>query len=259
MSGSGVSQTDAMTRAQDWLRDARRVVALTGAGISTESGIPDFRGPQGLWTRDPEAEKLSNIHYYLSDPEVRRKVWRARLASPAWTATPNAGHAALVALEERGKLVAIITQNTDGLHQVAGSRPDSVIEIHGTIRHAQCMSCTYRVPMEVVAERLHAGEQDPDCPDCGGILKSATISFGQNLVPSDLARAEAEARGCDLLLAIGSTLSVYPVAAVVPVAKSSGARVVIINAGPTDMDELAEAVLHGSIGELLPALVAGTN
>jgi len=248
-----------MTNAQSWLRDARRVVALTGAGISTESGIPDFRGPQGVWTRDPEAEKLSNIHYYLSDPEVRRKAWRSRLASPAWAARPNAGHAALVALEQRGKLAAIITQNTDGLHQVAGSQPDNVIEIHGTIRDVRCMSCAYRVPMEIVAERLHGGEQDPDCPDCGGILKSATISFGQNLVPGDLVRAEAEARDCDVLLAIGSTLSVYPVAAVVPVAKRSGAKIVIINAGPTEMDDLAEAVLHGSIGELLPALVAGTN
>ena len=259
MSDTWNSQSDPMTRAQGWLRDAQRVVALTGAGISTESGISDFRGPQGLWTRDPEAEKLSNIHYYLSDPEIRRKAWRSRLASPAWTASPNTGHTALVALERRGKLSAIITQNTDGLHEVAGNRPDNIIEIHGTIRHVRCMSCAYRVPMEVVVERLHAGEQDPDCPDCSGILKSATISFGQSLVPEDLARAEAEARGCDLLLAIGSTLSVYPVAGVVPVAKSSGAKIVIINAEPTEMDDLAEVVLRGRIGELLPALVAGTN
>lgn len=250
---------DAMTRAQGWLRGARRVVALSGAGISTESGIPDFRGPKGVWTRDPEAEKLSNIHYYLSDPAVRIEAWRSRLSSPAWAASPNAGHAALVALERRGKLAAIITQNTDGLHQVAGSGPDNVIEIHGTIRHVRCMSCAYCVPMAIVAERLHAGEQDPDCPDCGGILKSATISFGQNLAPHDLMRAEAEARSCDLLLAIGSTLAVYPVAAMVPVAKSSGAKIVIINAGPTEMDNLADSVLRGTIGELLPALVAGTN
>ncbi len=256
MSGDGAEE---LTRARRFLRDAKRVLALTGAGISTESGIPDFRGPQGVWTRDPEAEKLSNIDYYLSDPAIRAKAWRSRLASPAWTARPNAGHAALVALEERGKLAAVITQNTDGLHQVAGNRPDRVIEIHGTVRHVRCMSCAYRVPMEVVAERLHAGEADPDCPDCGGILKSATISFGQSLVPEDLARAEEAARSCDLLLAIGSTLSVYPVAGVVPVARSCGARIVIVNAAPTEMDDLADVVLRGGIGELLPALIAGTN
>jgi NAD-dependent deacetylase len=259
MSDPGAVNVDAMTRARQWLREARRVLALTGAGISTESGIPDFRGPQVGWTLDPETEKLFNIHYYLSDPEVRRKAWRSRLASPAWKSSPNAGHRALVDLEQRGKIAAIITQNTDGLHQVAGSDPDNVIEIHGTMRHVRCMSCSYRVPMEVVVERLHAGEADPDCPDCGGILKSATISFGQSLVPEDLTRAEAEARRCDLLLAIGSTLSVYPVAGVVPVARDCGARIVIINAGPSAMDELADAVLRGGIGELLPALVAGTN
>jgi len=249
----------ALARAQSYLRNAQCVLALTGAGISTESGIPDFRGPQGVWTRDPDAEKLSNIRYYLSDPEIRKKAWRSRLDSPAWEARPNAGHAALVALEERGKLSGIITQNIDGLHQIAGNRPEKVVEMHGTMRHARCMSCSYYVPMEVIAERLHAGEPDPDCPDCGGILKSATVSFGQALVPADLMRAEALARECDLLLAVGSTLSVYPVAAVVPTAKQSGARIVIVNAEPTEMDELADAVLRGNIGELLPRIVAGSN
>jgi len=246
-------------RAQWYLRDAQRVLALTGAGISTESGIPDFRGPQGVWTRDPDAEKLSDIRYYLSDPEIRKKAWRSRLDSPAWEARPNAGHAALVALEQRGKLTGIITQNIDGLHQIAGSRPDRVVEMHGTMRHVRCLACSYYVPMQVIAERLHAGEPDPDCPDCGGILKSATISFGQALVPEDLMRAEALARECDLLLAVGSTLSVYPVAAAVLIARQSGAKIVIVNAEPTEMDALADAVLRGGIGELLPRIVEGST
>jgi NAD-dependent deacetylase len=250
---------DALALAQSFLRNAQNVLVLTGAGISTESGIPDFRGPQGVWTRDPDAEKLSDIRYYLSDPEIRKKAWRSRLDSPVWGARPNAGHAALVALEQRGKLAGIITQNIDGLHQIAGSRPERVVEMHGTVRNARCMSCSYYVPMEVVAERLDAGEPDPDCPDCGGILKSATISFGQSLVFEDLMRAETLARECDLLLALGSTLSVYPVAAVVPTAKQAGARIVIVNAEPTEMDALADAILRGNIGELLPKIVAGTN
>lgn len=250
---------DAMRQAQGWLREARAVVALTGAGISTESGIPDFRGPQGVWTRDPQAEKLSDIRYYMADPQIRRKAWQTRLHSPVWSAQPNAGHVALADLERRGKLLAVITQNTDGLHLLAGHAPDNVIEIHGTMRDVRCMQCDYRVPMEVVMVRLRAGEEDPDCPHCRGILKSATISFGQSLEPRDLARADFVARSCDLLLAVGSTLSVFPAASVVPVAKSAGARIVIANAAPTAMDDVADAVLRGNIGELLPALVAGTN
>ena len=248
-----------LNQAQAWLRAAERVVVLTGAGISTDSGIPDFRGPQGVWTKDPDAEKLSNIHYYLSDPEIRKKAWRSRLDSVAWNAQPNAGHRALAALEQRGKLHVLITQNIDGLHQLAGNSPDKVIEIHGTMRYVRCMSCSYYVPMEIIAERLYAGEDDPDCPDCGGILKSATISFGQNLVAADLQRAEQAANECDLLLAVGSTLSVYPAAGVVPLAKYAGAKIIIINGGPTEMDDLADVVLQGPIGELLPSLLAGIN
>jgi NAD-dependent deacetylase len=252
-------ERDAMRRAQHWLREARAVVALTGAGISTESGIPDFRGPQGVWTRDPQAEKLSDIRYYLADAQIRRKAWQTRLHSPVWSAQPNAGHAALAALERRGKLLALITQNTDGLHLLAGHAPDNVIEIHGTMRDVRCMQCDYRVPMELVMVRLRAGEEDPHCPECRGILKSATISFGQSLEPRDLARADFVARSCDLLLAVGSTLSVFPAASVVPVARSVGARIVIVNAAPTAMDDVADVVLRGNIGEVLPALVAGTN
>ena len=241
--------------ARAWIDAAGRVVVLTGAGISTDSGIPDFRGPQGVWTRNPEAEKQATLQNYLADPDVRRRAWRSRLESPAWRARPNPGHRALVALERRGKLDTLITQNVDGLHQLAGSAPDKVIEIHGTLREVVCMSCGERAPMERALERVRAGEEDPACRRCGGILKSATISFGQSLVAEDLARAGAAARGCDLMLAVGTKLSVWPIAGVVPTAKEAGARVVIVNAEPTEMDGLADAVLRGPIGELLPRIV----
>jgi NAD-dependent deacetylase len=234
---------------------ARRIVVLTGAGISTDSGIPDFRGPQGLWTRNPEAEKMATIQHYVADPEVRKRSWRSRLESPALLASPNDGHKALVALERRGTLLALITQNVDGLHQKAGSSPSLVIEIHGTAREVTCLACGERAPMERALARVRAGEDDPPCRTCGGILKAATISFGQSLVPEDLRRAEQAARACDLLLAVGTKLSVYPIAGVVPVAKDAGARVIIVNAEPTEMDALADVMLRGSISALLPRMV----
>jgi len=240
---------------RSWIAEAERVVALTGAGISTDSGIPDFRGPNGVWTRNPAAEKASTLSNYMSDPEVRRAAWRSRLESRTFAAAPNDGHRALVALERQGKLSTLVTQNVDGLHQAAGSDPSRVVEVHGTAREVVCMSCDERAPMERALERVRAGEEDPPCRTCGGILKSATISFGQNLVPDDLVRADEAARTCDLLLAIGSTLTVYPVADMVPVAHLSGARVVIVNGEPTAMDHLADAVLRGPISAVLPALV----
>jgi NAD-dependent deacetylase len=250
--------TDAtVEEARGWIAEARQVVALTGAGISTDSGIPDFRGPNGVWTRNPEAEKQATLQHYMSDPEVRRRSWQTRLTHPAWSAEPNDGHRALVALERRGKLDTLITQNIDGLHQAAGSDPDKVVELHGTMREVNCMSCGERAPMQRALDRVRAGEEDPPCRTCGGILKSATISFGQNLVVDDLERAAAAARRCDLMLAVGSTLSVYPAADVVPLARMSGALVVIINGSETAMDHLADAVLRGPIGELLPRVVGG--
>jgi NAD-dependent deacetylase len=242
-----------------WIEAARRLVVLTGAGISTESGIPDFRGPQGVWTRNPEAEKQSTIQHYVADPDVRKRAWRSRLESPAWAAKPNAGHRALVELERCGKLDTLITQNIDGLHQAAGSSPERVVEVHGTMREVVCLSCGERAAMERALARVRSGEEDPPCRTCGGILKSATISFGQSLVAEDIARAQQAARRCDLMLAIGTKLSVWPVAGVVPVAKDAGARVVIVNAEPTDMDGLADAILRGSIGDLLPRLVPGDS
>ena len=240
---------------RSWILEAERVAVLTGAGISTESGIPDFRGPKGVWTRNPDAEKMATLQHYVADPEVRKRAWRSRLESAAWTAEPNAGHLALVDLERGGRLLALLTQNVDGLHQRAGSCPERMVEIHGTIHEVACLSCDERAPMERALARVRAGEEDPACRSCGGLLKSATISFGQGLVAEDIGRAELAARECDLMLAIGTTLSVYPIAGVVPLAKACGARVVIVNAEPTEMDDLADAVLRGPIGELLPALI----
>jgi NAD-dependent deacetylase len=245
---------EALQTARAWIREAGKVVVLTGAGISTESGIPDFRGPQGVWTKNPEAEKMATLQHYMSDPEVRRRAWQNRLQWLAREAKPNAGHRALVELEKLGKLDTIITQNVDGLHQEAGTSPEIVVEIHGTLREVMCMRCGERGPMERALERVRAGEEDPPCRSCGGILKSATISFGQNLVNEDLMRSQEEASSCNLMLAIGSSLSVHPIAGVVPIAKRAGARVVILNAEPTAMDDIADLVIRGPIGELLPRL-----
>lgn len=247
---------DTVDRVRAWVSSATRIVALTGAGISTESGVPDFRGPQGVWTTNPKAERLSNIHYYMTDPEVRRLAWQQRLNHPAWHAEPNAGHRALAELERAGRLHALITQNIDGLHQKAGNSPDKVIEVHGTVREFVCMSCGARGPMPVVLDRVRAGEQDPPCLDCGSILKSATISFGQQLVPEVIDRAMQVAGEADLLMAIGSTLQVYPVAAAVPRAKAAGARIVIVNAEPTHFDEIADVVIQRRIGDVLPVICA---
>jgi len=246
---------ETIERVRGWIEEAERVVVLTGAGISTDSGIPDFRGPQGVWTRNPEAEKMSTLQHYMSDPEIRRHSWQMKLASAERRPTPNAGHLALVELERRGKLHTLITQNVDGLHEDAGTSPERIVQIHGTVREVVCMACGARLPMEHALDRVSAGEDDPACQKCGGILKSATISFGQGLVAEDLARSEQAARLCDLMLTIGTTLTVYPIAGVVPVAKRAGARVVILNAEPTGMDSIADAVLHGSIGDILPRLL----
>jgi NAD-dependent protein deacetylase/lipoamidase len=247
--------TDRIDLARDWVGASTRIVALTGAGISTESGVPDFRGPQGVWTKNPKAERLSNIHYYMSDPEVRKLAWQQRLVHPAWHAVPNAGHRALVALEQSGRLHALITQNIDGLHQRAGNSPEKVIEVHGTVHVVVCMSCERREPMQAVLARVRAGEEDPPCEKCGGILKSATISFGQPLVPEVIERAMQAACEGDLFLAIGTSLQVYPVAGAVPRAKSAGARVIIVNAEPTPMDDVADLVIQQRIGDVLPALL----
>jgi NAD-dependent deacetylase len=200
---------------------------------------------------------MSNIHYYLADPEVRKASWQNRLSSPAWSAAPNAGHRALVHLEQRGKLHALITQNIDELHQIAGNSAARVIEVHGTMRRFMCWGCGMRGPMQLVLERVRAGEADPPCRDCGGILKSDTISFGQQLLPEVLERAMQAAGDADFFLAVGTSLQVYPVAGALDIARAAGARIVIVNAQPTPFDEVADAVFHESISEVLPGIISG--
>lgn len=258
ISGDGPLDADLAERidaVRGWIAEARHVVALTGAGISTDSGIPDFRGPKGLWTRNPEAEKMATLQVYVSDPETRRRAWQWRLATEAERRQPNPGHRALVDLERLGRLDTLVTQNVDGLHQAAGQDAARVVEIHGTLQEVECLGCGERAPMERALARVRGGEDDPPCRTCGGILKSATISFGQGLVARDLARAQRAAEACDLLLAIGTTLAVYPIAGMVPLAKECGARIVIVNGDATEMDALADALLRGSISEILPRLV----
>lgn len=239
-----------------WLCDAQAIVILTGAGLSTESGIPDFRGPQGVWTKNPAAEKTANLEYYVADPEIRKTAWQNRLRSEMWSAQPNDGHHALVELARIANVHTLITQNIDGLQQAAGSDPESIVEIHGTVHFAKCLTCGWRGPMAETLDRVRAGEGDPACLECGGILKSATISFGENLVPEDLDRAQRAAASADLFLALGTSLGVYPAAALPEIAVRNGARLVIFNGQETPFDTYADAVRHTPLGEILPALVA---
>jgi NAD-dependent deacetylase len=240
------------------LGSARRITVLSGAGISTESGIPDFRGPNGLWTRDPSARRLSSLAAYRSDPQLRRDAWRRRAEHQSWHAEPNVAHRAIVSLERSGRLRAVVTQNIDGLHQRAGSDPALVIELHGTLSQTLCLSCGARGPMREALDRVIAGEEDPPCRVCGGILKSATVSFGQRLEPEVLRRAIAAAGDCDVMLVVGSSLTVQPAAGLVRVAASAGADIVICNAQPTPYDRLAAALVRGRLGQVLPPLVGAT-
>jgi NAD-dependent protein deacetylase/lipoamidase len=235
-----------------------RIAVMTGAGISTDSGIPDFRGPQGVWTKNPQAERISRLNDYLDDPEVRRQAWRNRLVHPVWKAAPNAGHHALVSLQRQGRLLAVLTQNIDELHQRSGIPADRVVELHGSMWHVVCWSCRRRSPMAAALERVRAGEADPACQVCGGVLKSDTVSFGQALDPLILEHAEEVASRCDVMLAVGSTLSVHPAAGYVPIAKRAGAAGVVVNGEPTAYDHLADSVVRGSISDVLPQL-AGTR
>ncbi|WP_370943236.1 NAD-dependent deacetylase [Amycolatopsis sp. cg5] len=239
--------------ARELVAGAGRIVALTGAGISTDSGIPDFRGPNGLWTKNPGAEKMSNLRAYSTSREVREQTWQARLVHPGWSAEPNAAHHALVDLERTGRLRAIITQNIDRLHQKAGS--SVVIELHGTMFESVCLSCADRRDMREALDRVRAGETDPPCLVCGGILKSATISFGQSLDRKVFDTAKYEARTCDLLIAAGTSLAVQPAAGLVGLAASHGAKIIICNASETPYDGFAAAILRAPLGEVLPQLV----
>ena len=247
---------ESIDAARSLVDGAQAITVLTGAGISTDSGIPDFRGPNGLWTKDPAAERASNINFYVGDPAVRRANWAQRAKGSLWAnVDPNAGHQALVELERREKLHTLITQNVDELHQRAGSSPDRVIEIHGTTRKVACLECDYRDDMETVLDRVRAGEADPPCPNCGGILKSATISFGQSLIAEDLQRAERAAVECDLFLAVGTSLAVFPINETIKVAHQTGSKVIILNGEATVFDPIADVVLHAGISETLPRIV----
>jgi NAD-dependent deacetylase len=239
-----------------WIVAAERVTVLTGAGISTDSGIPDFRGPNGVWTKNPGAEKSATIQNYVSDPEVRKRAWRNRLDSEAWTAQPNAGHLALVDLERPGRLDTLVTQNIDGLHVAAGVSEAKVVEVHGTVHRYECVACGARGPMDEALDRVRSGEDDPACELCGGILKSATVMFGQSLDPGALRRAEVAAVEAEVLVAVGTSLSVYPVAGMVPLAVEAGRPVVIVNAEPTPFDGVTAAVVRGSASDVLPLLLA---
>lgn len=248
-----------MRAAMQLIGGSRRITVLTGAGVSTASGIPDFRGPNGVWTKDPDAQRLSSLPDYLADPEVRRRAWRSRAVHPVWRAEPNAAHRALTDLERSGRLRSLLTQNIDGLHQRAGSDPELVVELHGSLTETECLRCGDRAPMADALARVAAGEEDPPCRVCGGIIKSATISFGQELDHDVLRRAQQAALDCDLFLAAGTSLTVHPAAALVGLAARAGARVLICNAEPTPYDDVADVVVREPLVESLPALVAAES
>ncbi len=234
--------------------DAHRIAVLTGAGISTASGIPDFRGPQGLWTKNPAAQAMFDIDEYVASRAVRVEAWKFRLAAPAWTAEPNAGHLALVELERQGRLTGLVTQNIDGLHQKAGSSPELVHELHGTSLVRRLPAVRAPDPDGRPAPRLEAGDEDPACEVCGGILKSATVSFGQSLDVAVLDAAVAATEAADVFIAVGTSLQVYPAAGLCDIALKAGKPLIIVNAQETPYDEEATTVLRTPIETTLPAL-----
>lgn len=241
-----------MTDFAGLLATAEKVVVLSGAGMSTAAGIPDYRGPNGLWTRNPQAARLFDIDAYRADRSVRIAAWQLRMASEIRTAQPGSGHRALAMWEHADRRVTIATQNIDGLHQRAGSR--TVLELHGTFWEYQCLACGARGPIADAFDRVAAGEPDPDCQKCGGILRTATIAFGQALDARVLQAAFDAAADCDLLVAIGTTLAVQPAASLCDVAVSAGADLVIINDQPTGYDDQARIVARTSIEPFLASV-----
>ncbi|MEU9344193.1 Sir2 family NAD-dependent protein deacetylase [Streptomyces sp. NPDC048278] len=231
------------------------VALLSGAGISTDSGIPDYRGPNGLWRKDPEAEKLVTYEYYMGDPEIRRRSWQMRRGNRTLQAEPNAAHRAVAELERSGVPVRVITQNVDGLHQLAGMPARKVLELHGSARSVLCTKCGARGSMADALARVEAGEDDPPCLECGGILKSATVMFGEQLDPVVLGEALAVSKACTVFIAVGTSLQVHPAAGLAGVAADHGARLIVVNAEPTPYDELADQVVREPIGTALPQLL----
>lgn len=242
------------------LRRAQRVVVLTGAGISTASGIPDYRGPQGVWTINPAAERASRIDVYSTDTEVREASWSRLLARVENPPQPNEAHRSLARFERTGRLSVLVTQNIDGLHLVAGTSPERLIEIHGNVRAVRCLTCGARQPTGEVLARVAAGEPDPSCEAivggrvCGGVLGTTIVRFGEQPDPLEMHRATRAARECDVLMCVGTTLSVYPVAGLVRMALDFDAQLLIVNNAPTPWDDNA-LCLRGDITEVLPALL----
>jgi len=253
MDGARRTAMAGLEEAAGLLAAARRIVVFSGAGISTESGVPDFRSPGGLWTRyDP---RQLGFRRYLADPGTRRLAWRLRCELFHLDARPNPAHLACVRLAEAGRLAGVVTQNIDGLHLDAGLPAELVCEVHGTGRQVVCLACGGRGPMAAAVARVEAGEDDPPCRRCGGILKAATVSFGQPIPSAVWAAAERMTVVCDAFVAVGSSLIVQPAARLPVQAKRLGASLLIVNREPTPLDDLADAVLNGEAGTLLPALV----
>jgi NAD-dependent deacetylase len=246
--------SNTFSEAQRWVAAARKIVGFTGAGISTESGIPDFRSPGGVWS----TARMIEYDEFIRSHTARIEAWRQKvIAWPAMRdAKPNAGHAAFVELERRGQLTAMITQNIDGLHQRAGQSADVVIELHGTMTEAVCLSCGDRLPMDEALVRVAAGQLAPECLFCGGMLKTATISFGQAMPVAEMERAAIACAECEVILAVGSSLVVYPAAGFPALAKRNGARLIIVNRTPTPLDEIADLVINDEIGKTLPELIS---
>ena len=243
------STNDASAKLAALINDSQRIVAFTGAGISTESGIPDFRSPGGIWSRMQPID----FRDFINSIDMRREAWRRKavIDRDFQAATPNRGHRALASLVERGVMSAIITQNIDGLHQASGVPSDKVIELHGNGTYATCLDCGLRYELAPIMAAFARDETLPVCDTCGGIIKSATISFGQAMPQAAMQRAQAESTACDLFIVLGSSLVVYPAAGFPALAKRRGARLVIINREPTDQDDKADLVIHDAIGSTL--------
>ena len=248
-----LSLQERISDAVELMQQAKRIVALTGAGISTESGIPDFRSPGSPWESNPP----TSYRDFLEKPEARQRYWQSRrnLSSLVTIAQPNAAHRALAELEQRGILSGILTQNFDGLHQDAGNNPEHIVELHGTSRFAACTLCGKRSSMSDLQRRIDAGEIDPRCDACGGLLKAATILFGQRIPDAELARAKEMTAACDLFLVVGSSLKVIPAATLPRLALNHNIPLIIINLQPTTLDPAADVVIHEKAGEILPRIV----
>ena len=247
---------DDIERLRDMIGSARRIVAFTGAGISTESGIPDFRSPGGIWTR----YKPIYFDDFMASDEMRRESWRRKFATDETMlkAEPNAGHRALAKLVEQGRMSAIITQNVDGLHQRSGVPDSKVIELHGNATYASCLDCGHRHELEPIKTAFLGNGKLPLCEKCDGLVKTATISFGQAMPEIPMARAQDETLGCDLFIVLGSSLVVYPAAGFPRIAKRKGAKLVILNRDATDQDDEADLVIHAEIGPTMSRAV-GVN